>query len=130
MLATGIFFIKTLLTTIIIYKINASESSLHQILLLAYPPLTLLKLLYCSVPGKCQLPDKCPGCTQFQGISVTASIQTYEILILAKHPCGPRLRILLFMTRVTTVLLNIDQFVNQTQKLPCSCERNMHCYSR
>ena len=41
-----------------------------------------------SVPGKCPLPGKHPR-TTFQGGNVAASIQTYGIYVLDKHPCRP-----------------------------------------
>ena len=47
---------------------------------------------YRSVPGKCPLPVKRP-CSAFQGVTVTASIQTYGSYILGKCPCGPKLRV-------------------------------------
>ena len=42
---------------------------------------------YRSVPGKRPLPGKHP-CTEFQGVTVAASIQTYGIYIPGKRPCG------------------------------------------
>ena len=48
---------------------------------------------YCSILGKRPLLGKCP-CIEFQGITVTASIQTYGIYIPHKCPCGLRLRVM------------------------------------
>ena len=48
---------------------------------------------YRSVPGKRPLLGNHP-CTPFQGVNVAASIQIYGILILGKHPCRPKLRVM------------------------------------
>ena len=47
-------------------------------------------------------------CTSFQGATVSASTQTYGILIPGKRPCGPKLRVMFkrpwALTRDTTVI--------------------------
>ena len=48
---------------------------------------------YHSVPGKRSLLGKRP-CIAFQGATVAASIQTYGILILGKHPCRQKSRVM------------------------------------
>ena len=62
----------------------------------------------CSVPGKHPLPGKRP-CTEFQGVTVAASIQTYGIYILGKHPHRSKLRVMFkrpwALTRDTTVCM-------------------------
>ena len=44
---------------------------------------------YCSVLGRRPLPGKFL-CTEFQGVNIAASMRTYGIYILDKHPCGPK----------------------------------------
>ena len=68
-------------------------------------------IIYHSVPGKCPLPGKCP-CSAFQGVNVTASIQTYGNYIPDKRPCGPKLLVMFkcpwALTRDTTVFTNFS----------------------
>ena len=67
----------------IYYTLRVSACTFFLIIILYY---------YHSVPGKRPLPGKHP-CTTFQGATVAASIQTYGILILGKHPCGSKLQV-------------------------------------
>ena len=71
--------------------------------------------IYRSVPGKRPLPGKRP-CTEFQGVTVAASIQTYGIYIPGKRPCGPKSRVMFkhpwALTRDTTVVGNFGEDFN------------------
>ena len=64
--------------------------------------------VYRSVPDKRPLPGKRP-CTEFLGITVAASIQTYGIYIPGKYPYWPKSRVMFkrpwAITRDTTVIL-------------------------
>ena len=63
--------------------------------------------MYRSVPGKRPLPGKHPY-TEFQGVTVAASMQTYGVYIPGKRPCGPKSRVILkcpwALTQDTTVI--------------------------
>ena len=63
---------------------------------------------YHSVPGKHPLPGK-RLCTEFQGVTAAASIQTYGIYIPGKRPCGPKSRVVFkrpwALTQDATVLI-------------------------
>ena len=62
---------------------------------------------YRSVPGKRPLPGKRP-CTEFQGVTVAAPIQTYGIYIAGKRPCGLKSQVMFkrpwVLTRDATVI--------------------------
>ena len=49
--------------------------------------------IYRSVLGKRPLLGK-HACTEFQGVTIAASIQTYGIYIPGKCPCGPKSRVM------------------------------------
>ena len=72
-------------------------------------------VLYRSVPVKRPLPGKRP-CTEFQGVTVSASVQTYGIYIPGKHLCGPKSRMMFkrpwALTRDTTVSTDMDFLIN------------------
>ena len=69
---------------------------------------------YRSVPGKCPLPGKRPY-TEYQGVTVAVSMQTYGIYIPGKRPCGPKSLVILkrpwALTWDTTVL-HIEEACN------------------
>ena len=64
---------------------SLNVSQLYGIIVILY--------IYRSVPGKRPLPGKRP-CTSFQGVYVSAFIQTYGSYIPSKRPCGPKSRVM------------------------------------
>ena len=77
--------------TVIVSQLD-SLSTIYYTLRVSACMFFLIIYYYHSVPGKRLLPGRHP-CTAFQGATVAASIQTYGILILDKHPCIPKSRV-------------------------------------
>ena len=71
---------------------------------------------YAIHPGKRPLPGKCP-CTEFQWVSVAASIQMYGSYILGKYQCGPKSQVMLrwAVTRDTMICENNGQIIGNNR---------------
>ena len=83
--------------------------------------------MYRSVPGKRPLLGKRPY-TEFQGVTVAASIQTYGIYIPGKRPCGPKSQVILkrpwVLTWDTTIHVHIALYNVMSLHVMYKC---LHC---